>query len=338
MKRILVTGGFGFLGSHLVERLLQEPDVAVHVVDDLSTSPINLSAYLKELGESGNLTYTIATVNTFCAHHATSAYDEIYHLASIVGPAGVLPHGGRIVYSIVHDTYALMDMAIASRAKLVDVSTSEVYGGGRNGYCSEAMPKIIPAKTTIRLEYAVAKLASETAIINSCALRELNACIVRPFNIAGPRQSGKGGFVLPRFLSQALSRQPITVFGNGKQIRAFTHVKDMADGMVCAMKYGKNGECYNLGNPANRITIIRLAELVTKITQSDSPIEFVDPKTIYGPMFEDANDKYPDSARAMSELGWKPTRSLETIITDAMNELAKSEAGLMSGVANPKYQ
>lgn len=317
MKNILITGGFGFLGSHLVEALLDDsPDTRIHVVDNLSTSPLPLEDLLRELNHPERLTYSITSVNAFCQQPPNEHYDEIYHLASVVGPAGVLPHAGRIAASIISDTLLLADFALATGARLLDVSTSEVYGGGQEGYCSESMPKIITTKVSARLEYAVGKLAAEVALLNMCSVRGLNVRIVRPFNISGPRQSGRGGFVLPRFIGQAISGNDITVFGDGQQVRAFTHVKDIAVGLVLAMRRGESGTVYNLGNPENKCRIIELAHEVKEITRSSSRIVFVDPKDIYGPLYEEANDKYPDASKAIKELGWKPVRGRREIIED----------------------
>jgi nucleoside-diphosphate-sugar epimerase len=319
-KRILVTGGFGFLGSHVVERLLSDPRNQVHVVDDLSSSPLDYRGFFCQLGNPSNLTYSICTIQDFCTNGYLPDFQEVYHLASVVGPAGVLPRAGRIIQSVVDDTYQLIWLSLRCRAKLLDVSTSEVYGGGQNGFCTEDFPKIVPARTTVRLEYAVGKLAAETAIVNTCAVSPLQACIVRPFNIAGPRQSGKGGFVLPRFIEQCLRNQPLTVFGAGNQVRAFTHVKDMAEGLVLAMEKGNSGEAYNLGNPENRITILDLARRVIELTGSKSQITFVDPKTIFGPLYAEAHDKYPDATKAKKEFGWVPKFDVDRIVRDAVEE------------------
>ncbi len=323
MNRIFVTGGFGFLGSHLIEELVKDSDNRVHVVDNLSTSPINVERYLDELGHPSNLTYSICSVNEYCRSVNNETFDQIYHLASVVGPAGVLPHAGKMIKSIVDDTYSLIELAAKCNAKLVDVSTSEVYGGGQDGYCTEDYPKIVPAKTTIRMEYAIGKLAGETAIINTHKVSNLKACIIRPFNIAGPRQSGKGGFVLPRFVTQSFNNEPLTVFGNGKQIRAFTHVKDTVDGLIKTMKHGRQGEAYNIGNPENKTIILELAYRVIKLTKSKSGIAFVDPKTIYGPLYEEANDKYPEASKAMKELGWKYRYDIDKVILDVIEECLK---------------
>jgi UDP-glucose 4-epimerase len=176
---------------------------------------------------------------------------------------------------------------------------------------------IIPPKVSVRLEYAVAKLGCEVALMNMAKVAGLEVTIVRPFNVAGSRQSTLGGFVLPRFIGQALAGEPITVYGDGKMVRAFTDVRDIVDGIMRVMRLGQNGEAYNIGNPANKTTILDLAEKVLQIVGGESPITFVDPKNLWGPLFEEANDKYPDSERAMRELGWSPRYDLECTIREA---------------------
>jgi nucleoside-diphosphate-sugar epimerase len=318
-RNVLVTGGFGFLGSHLVDKLLAEEGTRVHVVDNLSTSPINVDAYVRRLGKPPALTYDLISIEDYVrTHKAPPHFDEIYHLASVVGPVGVLAHAGQITRNITDDTYRVVELTKATGARLCDVSTSEVYGGGRDGYCSENDAKIITPKVSVRLEYAVAKLACEVALMNMTKVSDLFAVIIRPFNIAGPRQATKGGFVLPRFIRQALAGQPITVYGDGKMIRAFTHVRDVADGLVRALRNGERGQAYNIGNPANKITILELAERVIRLTGSASRVDFVDPKALFGPLFEEANDKFPDSDRASRELGWKPEFDLDTVIRDSL--------------------
>jgi UDP-glucose 4-epimerase len=156
----------------------------------------------------------------------------------------------------------------------------------------------------------------------------LNVIIVRPFNIGGPRQSGKGGFVLPRFVSLAMKNMPLTIFNMGSQIRAFTHVKDMVRGIVAAMEYGKSGDVFNLGNARNKINIRDLADLVIRITKSKSKKVFVDPKEIYGPLFEEASDKYPDASLAMKKLSWRPRLSIETVIKDTYNYMKQIDKNL----------
>ncbi|HEX2252204.1 MAG TPA: NAD-dependent epimerase/dehydratase family protein [Thermoanaerobaculia bacterium] len=323
VRRILVLGGFGFLGSHLVEHLLAEPGNQVHVIDNLSSSPLPLPDLLAEIGDAerhgGRLTWSVESVDAYCGNGASAwAWDEIYHLASLVGPAGVLGHAGAIASSVIHDAARVAALALATGARLLFVSTSEVYGGGRDGLCSEEMPKLVPSGASPRLEYALGKLAAETSLVNLCRARGLAAVIVRPFNISGPRQSGAGGFVLPRFVGQALAGEDLTVFGDGLQVRAFTNVRDMAAGVVAALRRGHPGEIYNLGNPANRCSILDLAEEVREVTGSGSGIRMVDPRDIYGPLYAEAHDKFPDPAKAERELGWRPAATRRETVAETV--------------------
>ena len=171
-------------------------------------------------------------------------------------------------------------------------------------------------KTLSRGEWKDLFPAHEVLPPQNPRMTPLHATIVRPFNVAGPRQSTLGGFVLPRFLKQAIAGEPITVYGAGTMVRAFTHVGDIADGILRVMERGRSGEAYNIGNPANKTTILELAKKVIAMTGSRSEIVFIDPKTLWGPLFEEANDKFPDADRAINELGWKPAYSLEDIIRE----------------------
>jgi nucleoside-diphosphate-sugar epimerase len=327
MKQILVSGGFGFIGSHLVERLLAEGH-QVHVVDNLVSNPIPYSDLIAELPNTHLLTCDIADIEWYGSHTHLFPYqefDEIYHLASPVGPAGILPHAGKITRQVIEGAYAVMNLAYRRGAKLVFVSTSEIYGGGIDGLCSESMSRVIQADVTVRLEYAAAKLAAEISLINTCRVRDQYAVIIRPFNVAGPRQSGKGGFVLPRFIQQAMAGEPLTVFGNGTQVRAFTHVRDIVDGLLLAMEKGRNCEAYNLGNPANKLRILDLANQVLDVIQPGGTTVFMDGKSIYGPLYAEANDKYPDASKAITELGWKPQIGVKATIEDVHQYMTRDE-------------
>ena len=330
MKKILVTGGFGFIGTTLIQLLTEDKNNSVHVVDNMSTSPIILDHFLKSFAEKDNLSYEITSIQDYFNKGFSEKWDQIYHLASPVGPAGVLQHSGKMVREVIEDAYLLIDYSISNNSRLVDISSSEIYGGGQSGYCPESTPKIVPPKTTVRLEYAIAKLAAETAIINNCRTNNLNASIVRPFNVAGPRQSPKGGFVLPRFIQQATQNLPMTVFGDGSALRAFTHVEDMAEGIISTMDKGKNGEAYNIGNPNNKTSIGELALLVRSLLNSSSEIINQDGKEVYGLQYEEANDKFPDAEKAKRELGWEAKYDIDKVIMDATDDyFYRLEAGVL---------
>ena len=333
--RVLVSGGFGFLGTSVIEALIENygSDISIHVVDNLSSNPIPHEVFLDEIERPDNFTFDVVDIHEFCETTDDTDWDVIYHLASVVGPAGVLGHAGRIAYTINRDARLLAELALKSDAKLVDISTSEIYGGGRDGQCKEEYPRVITADYSVRLEYAAGKLASEIALVNMAATAGLKTSIIRPFNIAGPRQSGKGGFVLPRFIGQAMTGRPITVFGDGSQIRAFTHVRDMASGIILAAEKGKNGEAYNLGNIKNKTTILELAEAVKAVVNPAAEIVFIDPKTDYGPLYEEANDKYPDATLAMKELGWEPKYLRDDVIRHATEYMKTLDSGLLQTLA-----
>lgn len=317
---ILVTGGAGFVGSHLVERLLAQGK-KISIVDNMTSSVWTLDD-LEALRATAPFLYNTAHLKQMRAASSYPELESVYHLASPVGPAGILQHAGDIISQIVGTTYDAIDVALGHKCRLVYVSTSEVYGGGQNGLCSEDMPCVVDINNpTVRLEYAIGKLAGEIAVMNT---PRLDAVIVRPFNISGARQSSKGGFVLPRFVQQVLANESLTVFGDGQQVRAFTHVSDIVDGLLLAMEKGKSGRVYNLGNPDNKVTIDTLAQLVMSqckqlgIPNPPSVFHYMDGKTIYGPAYAEANDKYPDATRAIQELGWAPRRTIDEIVRDVI--------------------
>lgn len=304
----VVTGGLGFIGSHLVDRLLAE-GMDVLIVDDCRTTRQRAT----ELWPSeGRVKLAMADVRDLFALPVTP--EVVFHLASPVGPVGVLSRAGKITPEVVDGSRSAARWASRASVPLIDVSTSEVYGGGDQGLCGELMPRIVEAGAWARLEYQTAKLAAEVMLLNQ---PELDVRIIRPFNVAGPRQSALGGFVLPRFVEQALTGQPVTVYEPGTQRRALTHVLDIVDGIWLAYRKGQPNRDYNLGNPGNTCSVMQLAaEVVDYCGQGD--VVVVDPAGLHGPRFHEAAEKFPDAHRAMTELGWLPTRTRADIIRDTV--------------------
>lgn len=316
--KALVTGGNGFIGRALVRALLRrwgkDYVEAIHIVDDLSNS--SRDDGLSELLRDRRVRFSAISVKDFEPYET---YTHIFHLASPVGPAGVLNYAGRMASMIVGDTSKMAHYAIAMGAKLLDVSTSEVYGKDPDDISqNEDIDKIVPSRYTVRLEYGVAKMACEISLHNLAQATNLKVNIVRPFNIVGIGQKGEVGFVLPRFVQQALTGQPLTVFGDGYQQRCFTSVDDIVDAMLAITDSGVNREIFNIGNPGNICSINDLAKLVIGISGSNSGVIHVDPKTIYGRFYEEAWNKIPDIGKVEQMIGWYPRRPLEDIVQEVV--------------------
>lgn len=306
MSRVVITGAAGFIGSHVAEAFARD-DWDVTAVDDFSggTPRERLADWWRGLGIDLHAT-TVADMGPAPA-------DVYVHLASPVGPVGVLAAPGRIAQRILADALTVAGFALDDKAQMLFVSTSELYGPQPGPAAEDADAVTTPAYSA-RQEYAVGKLAAEIALLNTPGLR---VRIIRPFNIAGPRQRPGGGFVLPRWIEQARAGEPITVYGTGEQRRAFCHVADFVDGLRAVVTLGRDGERYNLGNPDNACTLNELAETFSAMT--GAAISHVDPVTLHGPAFREAPDKVPVIDKAQRELGFAPFRTNGAIIADALD-------------------
>ncbi len=319
-KHILITGGLGFLGSYSIEKYKQA-GWQISIIDNLSTNTIEPDDPICE-----GCTLYLEDILNFDWESHTEVYDMILHLASPVGPAGILKHSGDMARYILDDIYWAIDGALKYKCPLIFVSTSEIYGYRDSPVMlAENEDKLLVGDFKVRNEYSIAKLLGEIVLANKAKVSDLQYQIIRPFNISGPRQLPDAGFVLPRFITQALSGEPITVFGDGEQVRAFTFVEDIVDGIFLASMHNEN-EIWNVGNPKNKVSINYLAQRVKDITNSKSEIIHVDPKTIYGPLYEEAWDKIPNPKKITETLGWEPTLDVDKIINSTLNfwELKKS--------------
>lgn len=316
IRRILITGGTGFIGTHLVNALVtQFPDAKLVVVDDLSTS--NFPLERQKFFAAHGIDFHEMTVAEFPTP-ANVRYDEIYHLACKVGPALVPEYAGDMADEIIGDAKKMAQLALRDGAKMVTVSTSEVYGKDPNGKPQhENLALEVAAQTTARQEYSVAKLLMEIFLKNLVHRRGLRFEAIRPFNVVGRYQTKEGGYVVPRFVESAVRGEALTVFGDGSQVRSFTHVSDVTAALMLIMRSPEaNGRIYNVGNPLNTCSVECLARRVIDIADSPSTISHVDPKTIFGPDYAEAPSKIPDIERITSHLGWHPRWNLDGIIED----------------------
>ena len=310
MKKILITGGLGFLGSHSIEKYKEE-GWSITIIDNLSTNTIEPDDPICNDCE-------VIIQDILDYKWSKESFDMILHLASPVGPAGILKHSGQMARYILDDVYWAIEGAQINKCPLIFVSTSEIYGyRDKPVKLQEHEDKLLVGDFKVRNEYSMAKLLSEIVISNTAKVSDLKYQIIRPFNISGARQLPDAGFVLPRFINQALSGEDITVFGNGEQVRAFTYVKDIIEGIYLASIHNEN-EIWNVGNPDNEVTINFLAERVKEMTNSESNVIHIDPKTIYGPLYEEAWDKIPDPKKIKSKLNWNATKTVDEIILETI--------------------
>ena len=248
--------------------------------------------------------------------------DLVLHLASPVGPVGVLKHSGNMARIILDDIYWAINAAKHSNCPLVFISTSEIYGHrDEKSYLEEGSDKVLHGEFTVRNEYAIAKLLSEIVLTNQAKINpDFRYQIIRPFNVTGKYQLPDGGFVLPRFVNQALSGEDITVYYDGLQLRAFTWVKDIVDGIyLTSIADDKDwNEEWNIGNEKNERTILYLAERVKEITNTESKIVNVDPVELHGPLFAEAPEKIPNSEKIKERLGWKATKGVDEVIQEVV--------------------
>jgi nucleoside-diphosphate-sugar epimerase len=315
-KRILITGGIGFIGSHCVEKW-KKMNYEIFIIDNLSSNALDPSSPIFD--NCDVIFEDILNVDI----NKLPKFDIVLHLASPVGPVGVLKHSGKMASIIIDDIYWAINAAKHNNCPLVFVSTSEIYGHrDEKTYLKENDPKILVGDFTVRNEYAIAKLLSEIAIVNTSKIDEsFKYQIIRPFNVTGKYQLPDGGFVIPRFMDQAINDQDITVYYDGLQLRAFTWVKDIVEGIYLtsvAPEEHWNKE-WNIGNEKNEETILYLAEKVKEISGSKSNIINIDPVKLHGKLFSEAPEKIPNSEKIKSLLGWKPTKDVDEIIEEVFN-------------------
>ncbi len=310
-SHILVTGGAGFIGSHLVERLLAEGK-AVVVVDDLSTGS---RANLRAAAKHPRLRFVQAKISK-CRELPTlvSRAEAIYHLAAAVGVELVVNRPIHVCRTNLRETEVLLEAAAPHRVPLLLTSTSEVYGKSAQREFREEDDLLIGPPTHARWSYACSKLMDEFLALAYAHERGLPVIVVRVFNTVGPRQTGRYGMVLPRFITAAQSGQPLRVYGDGRQTRCFCHVRDTVEALVRLQNCPQaRGQVFNIGG-TEEIAIRDLARQVIAAVGSRSKIQFVPYAQAYAPGFEDMLRRKPSVKKLARVTGFRPRTSLREII------------------------
>ncbi len=310
--RVLITGGAGFVGSHLAEALLEHGD-EVYVLDNLSTGSIDNITHLKE---RRGFHYTIDSVmNEPVLAEMIDRADAVVHLAAAVGVKLIVEQPVHTIETNVHGTEVVLKHANKKKKLVLIASTSEVYGKSTSVPFREDEDLVLGPTAKHRWAYACSKLIDEFLALAYWKERKLPVIIVRLFNTVGPRQTGQYGMVIPNFVRQALSGQPITVFGDGTQSRSFTYVGDVVQAMVALINEPRAvGHVFNVGN-GREISIADLAARIKTMTGSASSIVRIPYDQAYEAGFEDMPRRVPDISKINALVGYKPTVELDEILT-----------------------
>ncbi|MDR1959597.1 MAG: GDP-mannose 4,6-dehydratase [Planctomycetaceae bacterium] len=316
-QSVLITGGAGFIGSHLAETLLSQ-GTFVTIIDDLSTGEWRNIAHMEP---NPNFRAIIASVSDRrLIHEEVSRCGMVYHLASAVGVKLIIQKPVETVQRIVHGTDAVAEACSKYRRPLLLTSTSEVYGKSVQIPFCEEDNVVMGATSKRRWAYAAAKALDEFLILAHHYQTSLPVFIVRLFNTVGPRQASRYGMVLPRFVEAALQNRPIEVYGTGQQSRCFCSVFDVVEGIIAVGRCsGAIGKVVNLGS-AEEVTMTELADRVIRRSGSESEIVYVPYGEAYGPGFDDMQRRVPSLDRAAELIGWKPRYSLDDIIRQVIDD------------------
>jgi UDP-glucose 4-epimerase len=307
----LITGGAGFIGSHLAERLIDRGDRVV-LLDNLSTGSMDNIRHLKT---SDRLTYHLDNIeNRQLLAELVDDADIIVHLAAAVGVKLIVESPVRTIETNVNGTQLILEAACKKRKLVLTASTSEVYGKNTNVPFHEDADLVLGPTTKGRWSYAASKALDEFLALSYWKEKKLPVIVVRLFNTVGPRQTGRYGMVLPNFVKAALENRPICVYGNGKQSRCFCDVRDTVEALIRLMETPRAiGEVINVGN-TEEISIEDLARLVKQRTSSSSPIEYIPYDQAYEPGFEDMMRRVPSIEKLHAITGFRPQTSLTEII------------------------
>ena len=324
--RALITGGAGFVGSHLAEALVARGD-EVYVIDNLSTGSIENIEHLKP---HPSFRYTIDTImNEPVTAELIDRVDVVFHLAAAVGVRLIVESPVNTIETNVHGTEMVLKLANKKKKKVVIASTSEVYGKSTAVPFGEDHDLVMGPTSKGRWSYACSKAIDEFLALAYHKEKRLPVVVVRLFNTVGPRQTGRYGMVIPNFVKQALMGHPLTVHGDGSQTRCFTYVSDVVEGLLrLAAHDGAVGRVFNIGNDREEVSILELARRVKARTQSTSEIQTIPYSQAYEEGFEDMQRRVPDLSRIRALVGYEPQVHLDQILDRVIEYFMSDKARL----------
>jgi nucleoside-diphosphate-sugar epimerase len=317
--RVLITGGAGFIGSHLAESYLQRGD-DVYIIDDLSTGSMDNIRFLQEDPRYKNKIFV--HINTILNHdmmlELTGICDVVYHLAAAVGVKTILEKPLESIVTNIQGTEKILEMCNKFKKRVLIASTSEVYGKHLHAPLVETDNIIYGPSSKFRWSYAASKLMDEFTALAHHRTNGLEVVITRLFNTVGPRQTGAYGMVIPRFVAQALKNEPITVFGDGTQTRTFTYVKDVVTALMKLMESDQSiGEVINVGG-VEEISMLDLARKIIDMTGSSSTVQLIPYAEAFGKDFEDMQRRVPGTEKLERVTGFAPDKSLDFILSEVI--------------------
>jgi len=318
--KILITGGAGFIGSHLADRLI-ETGHEIYIVDNLSSGSMDNVKHHQTNDKFHLIVDTI--LNQELMENIVRQCDQVYHLAAAVGVKLIMNRPVETLETNVRGTEMILKMANKYKKKVFITSTSEVYGKIMNGKNSplllEDTDRLMGSTTKRRWAYACSKAFDEFLALAYYEEKKLPVVIARLFNTVGPRQTGQYGMVLPNFVQKALIGKPIIVYGNGSQSRSFLHIADAVEAMICLMNESNaEGEVVNIGN-TEEIMIKDLAFMVREMAESSSEIEYISYERAYGPGYEDMLRRTPDISKLKRLAGFEPRHKIDEIVRSVID-------------------
>ena len=319
--KILITGGAGFVGSHLADRLIKGGH-EITVIDDLSTGRYSNVEHLED--QKGFRLIIDTVLNQRLMEELIRETDRVYHMASAVGVRLIMEQPVKTIETIFHGTDVVLKFCSRYRKRVLIPSTPEVYGKGASIPFAEQDDLLTGATDKHRWAYACAKTLDEFLALAHWKETRLPVVVVRLFNTVGPRQTGQYGMVVPRFVHAALKNEPIPVYGDGTQARCFGHVSDVVEALSKMLETPACfGQVINIGND-EEVSIMGLADRAITLTGSSSEVKFVPYEEAYGEGFEDMRRRVPSLEKANRLIGYKPTRTLDNIINDVAGEYRRA--------------